>query len=47
LPGNLDGALIGDGEYTLEVLRGKLSRIKLNERDPETVQVGEVEVTTE
>jgi uncharacterized protein len=32
LPGTLDGALFGDGTYTLEVLRGQLSRIKLNER---------------
>ena len=38
LPGNLDGSLFGEGEYTLEVLRGKLSRVKLNERDTETMQ---------
>lgn len=37
LPQQLDGALFGQGEYTLEVLRGKLTRIKLTERDAETV----------
>lgn len=37
LPENLDGALSGEGEYTLEVLRGKLSRVKLNERNADTV----------
>ncbi|MGY2896769.1 MBL fold metallo-hydrolase [Deinococcus sp. UYEF24] len=35
LPKELDRTLFGEGEYTLEVLRGKLSRIKLNERDTE------------
>jgi hypothetical protein len=39
LPRKLDGALFGEGEYTLEVLRGKLSRVKLQERDPDTVQL--------
>ncbi len=47
LPGNLDGALFGEGEYTMEVLRGKLSRVKLNERDPETVQEAELQVSAE
>lgn len=37
LPEKLDGSLFGDGEYTLEVLRGKLSRIKLNQRDPDAL----------
>ncbi|MFB9994998.1 MBL fold metallo-hydrolase RNA specificity domain-containing protein [Deinococcus oregonensis] len=36
LPQQLDGSLFGEGEYTLEVLRGKLTRIKLKERDAET-----------
>ncbi|WP_353543705.1 MBL fold metallo-hydrolase [Deinococcus xinjiangensis] len=37
LPEKLDGSLFGEGEYTLEVLRGKLSRIKLNQRDEEAL----------
>ena len=37
LPDKLDGSLFGEGEYTLEVLRGKLSRIKLNQRDPDAL----------
>lgn len=37
LPEGLDGSLFGEGEYTLEVLRGKLSRIKLRERDREAL----------
>ncbi|MBX8465000.1 MBL fold metallo-hydrolase [Deinococcus sp. RIT780] len=37
LPQELDGQLFGEGEYTLEVLRGKLSRIKLRERDQEAL----------
>jgi uncharacterized protein len=44
LPGNLDGSLFGEGEYTMEVLRGKLSRVKLNERDVETAQETELQV---
>ena len=47
LPENLDGSLFGEGEYTLEVLRGKLSRIKLNERDLETVQEAELQISAE
>ena len=47
LPGNLDGSLFGEGEYTLGVLRGKLSRVKLNERDPETVQETELQNSAE
>lgn len=47
LPGNLDGSLFGEGEYTLEVLSRKLSRVKLNERDPETTQAAELQGTTE
>jgi len=31
----LTEALFGEGEYTLEVLRSKLSRVKLTERDPD------------
>ncbi|OLV16736.1 MBL fold metallo-hydrolase RNA specificity domain-containing protein [Deinococcus marmoris] len=40
LPEEMDGALFGEGEYTLEVLRGKLSRlsrVKLRERDQEAL----------
>ena len=37
LPQEVDGTLFGEGEYTLEVLRGKLSRIKLRERDQEAL----------
>lgn len=37
LPDGMDGSLFGEGEYTLEVLRGKLSRIKLRERDQEAL----------
>lgn len=37
LPDNMDGSLFGEGEYTLEVLRGKLSRIKLRERDQDAL----------
>ena len=37
LPQEIDGQLFGEGEYTLEVLRGKLSRIKLRERDQEAL----------
>ena len=44
LPKELDGSLFGEGEYTLEVLRGKLSRVKLNERDAETMQQAELEM---
>jgi len=39
LPKKMDASLFGSGEYTLEVVRGKLTRIKLKERDPESVQV--------
>ena len=42
LPEKLSGDLFGDGNYTLEVLRGKLSRIKLNQRDPDAL-AGQVE----
>ena len=44
LPGNLDGAMFGEGEYTLEVLRGKLSRVKLIEQDSDTVQAEDQEL---
>lgn len=37
LPADLDGSLFGEGDYTLEVLRGKLSRIKLREQDAEAL----------
>lgn len=37
LPKDLDASLFGEGEYTLEVLRGKLSRLKLKERDQEAL----------
>lgn len=37
LPETIDGSLFGEGEYTLEVLRGKLTRIKLRERDQEAL----------
>ncbi|WP_304437955.1 MBL fold metallo-hydrolase RNA specificity domain-containing protein, partial [Deinococcus sp. Leaf326] len=37
LPKSLDASLFGEGEYTLEVLRGKLSRLKLKERDTDTL----------
>ncbi|WP_104992113.1 MBL fold metallo-hydrolase [Deinococcus sp. NW-56] len=37
LPDGLDAELFGEGDYTLEVLRGKLSRIKLTQRDPDAV----------
>lgn len=37
LPEGMDGSLFGEGEYTLEVLRGKLSRVKLRERDQEAL----------
>ena len=47
LPENVAGALFGEGEYTLEVLRGKLSRIKLSERDLEIDQVSKLEAATE
>lgn len=47
LPGNLDGSLFGEGEYTLEILRGKLSRVKLNERDPDTVQEADLQASAE
>lgn len=33
LPDRLEGSLFGEGEYTLEVLRGKLTRLKLREHD--------------
>ncbi|GGR34596.1 MBL fold metallo-hydrolase [Deinococcus ruber] len=33
LPTTLDKTLFGEGTYTLEVLRGKLSRIKLNQQE--------------
>ncbi|GGO39392.1 hypothetical protein GCM10008949_47440 [Deinococcus humi] len=33
LPDTLDGKLFGEGDYTLEVLRGKTSRVKLREHD--------------
>ncbi|GGL79029.1 hypothetical protein GCM10010840_16120 [Deinococcus aerolatus] len=42
LPQEVDGTLFGEGEYTLEVLRGKLSRIKLRERDQEALAGMEV-----
>ena len=42
LPKELDGSLFGEDEYTIEVLRGKLSRIRLNERDTETMPEGEL-----
>jgi len=35
LPDDLNKSLFGEGSYTLEVLRGKLSKIKLRERDLE------------
>lgn len=35
LPESLAPDLFGEGDYTLEVLRGKLSRIKLTQRDPD------------
>ncbi|OLV16963.1 hypothetical protein [Deinococcus marmoris] len=38
LPDTLDGALFGEGDYTLEVLRGKTSRVKLREHDAEAVE---------
>ncbi|CAM4094907.1 hypothetical protein [Deinococcus marmoris] len=38
LPKALDGALFGEGEYTLEVLRGKTSRVKLREHNAEAVE---------
>ncbi|MFK7602170.1 MBL fold metallo-hydrolase [Deinococcus sp. SM5_A1] len=38
LPKTLDGALFGEGDYTLEVLRGKTSRVKLREHDAEAVE---------
>ena len=47
LPKELDGSLFGEGEYTLEVLRGKLSRVKLNERDPETVHEAKLQNSAE
>ena len=37
LPKDLDASLFGEGEYTLEVLRGKLSRLKLKERDQDAL----------
>ncbi|KQR18785.1 hypothetical protein ASF71_19960 [Deinococcus sp. Leaf326] len=37
LPQNMDASLFGEGEYTMEVLRGKLSRLKLKEHDQETM----------
>ncbi|MGI8748300.1 MAG: MBL fold metallo-hydrolase, partial [Deinococcus sp.] len=33
LPADLDGSLFGEGEYTLEVLRGRLSRVTLSQRE--------------
>lgn len=48
LPEELDGTLFGEGEYTLEVLRGKLSRVKLRERDQEALagmEVPEADIT--
>ncbi|WP_407542155.1 MBL fold metallo-hydrolase RNA specificity domain-containing protein (plasmid) [Deinococcus radiomollis] len=42
LPKELAGSLFGEDEYTIEVLRGKLSRIRLNERDTETMPEGEL-----
>ncbi|CAM3602497.1 Cft2 family RNA processing exonuclease [Deinococcus saxicola] len=38
LPDTLDGALFGEGDYTLEVLRGKTSRVKLREPDTEAME---------
>ena len=38
LPDTLDGALFGEGDYTLEVLRGKTSRVKLREHDTEALE---------
>ena len=38
LPDTLDGALFGEGDYTLEVLRGKTSRVKLREHDAEAIE---------
>ncbi|MFC6667974.1 MBL fold metallo-hydrolase RNA specificity domain-containing protein [Deinococcus radiopugnans] len=38
LPETLDGALFGEGDYTLEVLRGKTSRVKLREHDAEALE---------
>ncbi|ADY27559.1 beta-lactamase domain protein (plasmid) [Deinococcus proteolyticus MRP] len=32
LPDNIPGNLFGDGEYTLEVLRGKLTKVQLTQR---------------
>lgn len=37
LPAGVDRNLFGEGEYTLEVLKGKLTRIKLRERDQEAL----------
>lgn len=37
VPEGMDGSLFEEGEYTLEVLRGKLSRLKLRERDQEAL----------
>ncbi|MGI8747743.1 MAG: MBL fold metallo-hydrolase, partial [Deinococcus sp.] len=33
LPADMGGSMFGEGEYTLEVLRGRLSRVKLSQRD--------------
>jgi len=41
LPEKLDGELFGEGEYTLEVLRGKLSRVKLVQHDPDAATMPE------
>jgi len=38
LPETLRGTLFQSGEYSLEVLQGKLTRIKLVQRDPDTAQ---------
>lgn len=40
LPRTLDAELFGEGEYTLEVLHGTLSKIKLTQRDPNTSPAG-------
>ncbi|MFD2610796.1 MBL fold metallo-hydrolase RNA specificity domain-containing protein, partial [Deinococcus taklimakanensis] len=37
LPEKLDGSLFGEGDYTLEVLRSKLTRMKFNEQDAEAL----------
>jgi len=49
LPADLDGSLFGEGEYTLEVLRGKLSRVQLSQRDGDVgaTVVGDEVATTE